>query len=263
MPHACGPHFVEHVATHRRGLESFDIRETGGIQHFQRALPHVLAHGQLIGAIVEVDAHLGHAPLVLQLVVQRDAVVGVGQRLAIAADPHLPVTRYGQLLLERHAEALQGPRLVIPVLPFGRALVAEAADVIGPLRPGAQVAEAGDVDDVGPPALVVLVAEPVEGARGAHVAVVVHQVAAQHAAAVAQSRGEGGGGGVQQDGRGGDGGGVQEDDLGEVLVAFQGLRIEYAHAAGAARGRVMHHLRYDGMGPEREVARGFRSRQGG
>src|SRR2546430_4788682 len=111
------------------------------------------------------------------------------QTLSDPRHAHRPGAGIVQLALELHAEPPPaGP--APPPLAAGAALVAEAAHVVAARGVVAEVAEPGDVDAVGPIALVVVVEQSLDTAARTRQELMVHQIVAQRPARVGEAGGE-------------------------------------------------------------------------
>src|SRR5205823_12179350 len=99
-----------------------------------------------------------------------------------------------------------------PPLAARAALVAEAAHVVAARGVVAEVPEPGNVNAVGPIALVVVVEQSLDAAARTRQEVMVHQIVAQRPARVGEAGGEARRRGVQEQARGAERGGAEKQD---------------------------------------------------
>src|SRR5439155_3371155 len=120
----------------------------------------VLAHGELVVAPGAVDLEERDAEIV-GLVGQLHVIVLARHTLPESRHAHGPVAGILQLPLQIHAEPALAAAAA-PSLATGAALVAEAAHILAARGVVPQVAEPGDIDAVGPVALVVMVQQSLD-----------------------------------------------------------------------------------------------------
>src|SRR5205823_14257679 len=148
---------------------------------------------------------------IVGLVGQLHVIVLARQALSEPRHAHGPRAGIVQLPFQLHAEpALAGA--APPSLPAGAALVAEAAHEVAAGGVVAEVPEPGDIDAVGPVALVVVVEQAFDAAARAGQEMMVHEVVAQHAARVGEPVGEAWRLGVEQHPRRAERRGAEKDD---------------------------------------------------
>ena len=173
----------------------------------------ILHDGPLVVAPLHVDPQHRNAPLVDHLRVDGDPVVRMRQALAEAAEAHppRPILRHLERALEVGAEAL------------GRHAAAATPQTAGSHHPGrhsragsrdalGHVAEAREVDAVGPAPEGPLVLEARHVAAGAGLHRVVHQVATEDVAVAAEAVRMGAALRVEEDAGGLERRGADEDD---------------------------------------------------
>src|SRR5690606_28267720 len=178
--HPRGTHLVDAHAGRVAVVVDAHVAHAGGLEHLGHVVHHVAAHQTLVLADRAVDREHRQAPLVRPRLVERYAVVGIGQHLAERGRADAPRPRPRRLVLVSAAETELRDR-ALPSLPARAALIAEAAQVLAAVAE--QIPVAGDVEAGRPAAVVVAVAEALDLALGAAAKVVIHQVAAEHAGA--------------------------------------------------------------------------------
>src|SRR5690606_9722627 len=124
---------------------------------------------------------------VFDLMIERHAIVGVGQHLAEGGYAHGPSAGFLKLLLHLLAEAHFGDQ-ALPALTARAALIAIAADKFLLARGlVAKIAESRNVNAVGPPPDVVAILKAVDVRLRSDQEVMVHDVAAELVAVIAES----------------------------------------------------------------------------
>src|SRR3989344_3133042 len=258
--HSRRTHFVDAEARGIALVAREDLLEARRLQHLGRRRGHVLAHRLLVLADGDVEGQGGQAVLVGLGLVEGHAVIGVGQDLAEAAQAEHPRARLAERGLALGAHARDG---AVPALAARAALVAVAAQEIGPGRGlVTEVAEARDVDAVGPAAGIVAVEIARDLGHGAHAQVVIHDVAADLVAVVAEAVGEARAGGVQHDPRRAQRRGAEEDDAGVELDLLAAGLVQHPHAVGPLALGIEDQRGDDRASADLEVARALGGDQG-
>ena len=184
LAHAGAAHFVDTAPGRRRNNALPNIGRSRRLKHRDGLLDDIRHHAGFVLSPLDIELHLGDAEAIDGRLRQPHAVVAVGQHFTESVEGGVPGAWHAQALFQAGPETA-----AVPGWAAARsALVAIAANEIQCGFRTRKVAEAGNVDAVGPaPVNDVLLELPVQGTVCAHREDMVDDVAPEYVMVVAKA----------------------------------------------------------------------------